>query len=352
MLALPFVTFDWTLAWWTHLSARRGSLTDELRLFVFRDSARQLLGVAPMMVTRRVNAGPLSIKQLQFLGADVNITELRCIAAPVEHLERIHDELVQHLSRAREFDWIKFTGLSGAGPRQRVQSQFGKIQWEREVPNFILPLKPTWEEFKSGLSRNIKESLRKCYNAPKRDGLAFEFQTVTDPAQIDAAVSEFLRLHALRAQLADTVVHPNVFRDESAQHFLRDVCQRFSAQRRLHVFQLRHDNRIIATRIGLACGDSLYLYYSGYDPDYAKYSVMTTTVAEAIQYAIAQGFQSINLSVGRDVSKERWKPEEVPYCEVEVLSPGLLSSFKYSLFKLASSGLKDSWLGKLVARNA
>jgi CelD/BcsL family acetyltransferase involved in cellulose biosynthesis len=59
--------------------------------------------------------------------------------------------------------------------------------------------------------------------------------------------------------------------------------------------------------------DSLYLYYSGFDPQWARYSVMTTTMAEAIKYAIAQGLNTVNLSPTKDISKTRWGPREVIY---------------------------------------
>ena len=69
--------------------------------------------------------------------------------------------------------------------------------------------------------------------------------------------------------------------------------------------------------------DSLYLYYSGYDPTYARYSVMTTVVAEAIKFAIANGFRTVNLSTGSDESKLRWKPRVRIYREASLVSPSL-----------------------------
>ncbi len=358
VLQLPFVTFDWVVAWWTHLRSQRVAIKDELYIITFREQDGRLAGVAPMMVTCRPNAGPLSMRQLQFIGADTNITELRCIAAPVEDMETIYAALVAYLqTKPVACDWLKLTGIvQGTSVPEKVKAAFGDIGWSREVPNFYLELKPTWAEFKSGLSRNIKESLRKCYNAPKRDGLEFEFSVVNDGADMEVAISEFLRLHGQRAQLAETVVHPDVFRAESSRLFLFDVCRRFAGRDKLRAFQLKYQGAVIATRIGFVMGDSLYLYYSGYDPAFAKYSAMTTTVAEAIQYAIANGFRTVNLSTGRDVSKERWSPMELTYHELEVASASPLGAFKYRVFNVASNSLKTnplgSWLGKLIARNA
>src|SRR6185437_12384817 len=72
-------------------------------------------------------------------------------------------------------------------------------------------------------------------------------------------------------------------------------------------------SQIVAMRIGFVVGDSLYLYYSGFDPQWSRYGVMTTTVAEAIKYAIAQGLKTVNLSPSLDMSKARWSPRQVDY---------------------------------------
>jgi CelD/BcsL family acetyltransferase involved in cellulose biosynthesis len=88
-----------------------------------------------------------------------------------------------------------------------------------------------------------------------------------------------------------------------------------------HVFQLKIGGAVVATRVGFSFGRTLYLYYSGYDPAWAKYSVMTTAVAEAIKWAIARGFDIVNLSTGNDVSKTRWGPEEKLFHSVVLQAP-------------------------------
>jgi CelD/BcsL family acetyltransferase involved in cellulose biosynthesis len=80
----------------------------------------------------------------------------------------------------------------------------------------------------------------------------------------------------------------------------------------VRVFQLEIAGQVVASRIGFIVSGSLYLYYSGFDPEWSKYSVMTTAVAEAIKYAIEQGLKTVNLSPGNDISKTRWGPRAVP----------------------------------------
>ena len=95
------------------------------------------------------------------------------------------------------------------------------------------------------------------------------------------------------ARVSQTAVtHPNRFASSGFARFsLRGLREAGCAREWSASFQLKVGEQIVALRIGFAVGTSLYLYYSGFDDAWARYSVMTTTVAEAIKYAIAQRLQ-------------------------------------------------------------
>ncbi|HYQ03521.1 MAG TPA: GNAT family N-acetyltransferase [Polyangiaceae bacterium] len=358
MVRLPFVSFDWVQAWWRHLHADSVGVKDELYVRAFRGSRAELRGVVPLMRTRRPGFGPLRLRQLQPFGADPNITEIRGIASAPEDAGDILRALLDHLrSCASEWDFVELTGVPAVHSELVNATGFGAARWVRDVPNYYLPLPATWDEFKSKLSRNIKESLRKCYNAPKRDGLAIKLEVVQSRADARAAVNEFFRLHQARSKLEDTIRHVDVFGAEESRAFLLDVCDRFAARGSLFIFQLKIADAVVATRIGFRCQDTLYLYYSGYDPQYARYSIMTTTVAEAIQFAIAHGFKTVNLSTGNDVSKLRWGPEEAVYRDALLIAPslrGAIAHESYALVRRQLDGgpLSQARLTKFLSRRA
>jgi CelD/BcsL family acetyltransferase involved in cellulose biosynthesis len=341
---LPFLTFDWLYTWWIHLRARRPGVRDELFLHVFRDHGGKLRGVVPLMRTRRPAYGPLRLRQLQFLGADPNITEIRSIVAAPEDMGAVVRGLVEQLrASASEWDFMQFTGLPAEHTNCIDASAFRTVRWVYDMPNYVLKLAPTWDEFRSKLSRNIKESLRKCYNAPKRDGVEFELEVVRRPSEVPGAIAAFLRLHEARSQREDTVRHGNVFGGPRRRDFLLDVCTRFAEVDRLRIFQLKIAGAVVATRIGLCCHDSLYLYYSGFDSEYSRYSIMTTTVAEALQFAIREGFKTVNLSTGNDVSKLRWGPDEHIYRELLLVSPSLRGAIAHESYSLVRRGFEAAF---------
>lgn len=306
---LPFRTAAWTLAWWQHLRQHRAAVRDSLAIRTIRTEGGRLIGVAPLLCTERPGVGLIRTRRLAFIGADPNVTELRGPLFHPDHQVACVTALATDLRRcSSEWDWMVWSGIPSGGPAEAALSEV--VTWQRSVPYYTLTLEPDWEQFRGKLGRNIKESLRKCYNSLKRDGFLLSFEVVTDQNKLDAALADFFRLHAARACLRDTVVHADLFGQESFRRFLRDVCGRFAALGALRVYRLFVSGRLAASRIGFVLGGSVYFYYSGYDPEFRQYSVMTTTTVEAIKSAFAEGIGSVNLSTGNDVSKTRWSPVE------------------------------------------
>jgi CelD/BcsL family acetyltransferase involved in cellulose biosynthesis len=307
---LPFALHEWHLTWCQHFLDRPPHRDDRPLFYVLRNGAAECVAIIPFIISRR-RVGPLRFVFLRLVGMERLLTEIRAplVESGYEHLaiRAVRDSLANSI----DWDWIHWNGFGGA--LDEALRIGGRLQRQPSFPYYLLDLPPTWGEFHCGLKRNIRESLRHCYNSLERDGLHFELQVITERAGVRAALDRFLELHALRANLRNTVIHPDHFANPVERSFLYAICERLSESRALRLFCLRIGAQTVAMRIGFVVGDSLYLYYSGYDPKWSRYSVMTTTVAEAIKYAIAQGLRTVNLSTGSDVSKTRWGPRELQY---------------------------------------
>jgi CelD/BcsL family acetyltransferase involved in cellulose biosynthesis len=349
---LPFALHDWHIAWWKHFPKPSGSVRDDLRIYVARDDGGSCVGLVPFVLTRR-GRGALSVRTLAIVGPDPNITEIRgpLVARGFEAptARAVHAALAADNS----WDWIHWSCVGGAFGEALVIA--GPIEWEEPVPDYVLDLAPTWEEFRGSLKRNIRESLRHCYNSLKRDALRYRAFIAQTPAEVRAGVDTFLRLHAIRGGVEGMVAHADRFQSESARAFLYDVCDRLARRGIARVVMLEVEGQIVAARIAFVLGTSMYLYYSGFDPRWGKYSVMTTVVAEAIKHAIEQGLTTVNLSTGTDVSKTRWGARAVPLENAVERRDGLRSRLAYAAYQRAMDGGVPPWatmlLGALPKRN-
>jgi CelD/BcsL family acetyltransferase involved in cellulose biosynthesis len=330
---LPFATHDWHVAWCRHILNSNPRILDQPNFFVVRNLSGECVAILPFIVSRR-RVGRFKIAAVNMLGADPHLTEIRAPLMVSGYENSIAAAVQPLLARIEGWDWVHWTGSSAAFGA--ALSTHGTLIWEPVLKDFVLDLPPTWDEFRKGLKRNIRESLRHCYNSLKRDNHSFEFRVVENGPDVAAGVARFFDLHLMRAEMTRGE-HPDRFSTPIFRDFLQEICRRFADRGALRLFQLKIGGKIVATWVGFVAADSIYFYNSGFDPAWARYSVMTTTVAEAIKYAIGQGFKSINLSADEDVSKTRWSPRQVEYLSAYQLGTRLRSRLALQTYLRARS---------------
>ena len=308
---VPFQTLFWNDTWWKHFGGSSRLETKRLLLFVLR-SGEDIVGFFPMFRQVVAFAGVDLIRFLKPLGGDKNLTELRTGIVKPGYERSAYAALLDYFLRTdRAWDVISLP----AGPTE-IGDLYDNISIAHPklplIEGFALELSADWETFRGTLKRNIKESIRKCQNSFKRDGIELDFACLSDAAAIRETLPEFFRLHTMRASQKDGNYHRDVFEAAYARQFL-DLLVNDAEKSGIRLFVLKHGERLVAARLGFQTERGTYLYYSGYDSDYGKYSVMTRLVVDAIRDAIVRGQTSMHFSFGRDVSKTRWGPQELLY---------------------------------------
>jgi GNAT acetyltransferase-like protein len=310
----PFTSPIWNQLWWKHF-ARDGLLRrDEFLVLALRDDSGGLVAIAPLMRTEVPSFGPFRIRKVQFFGTDPSLTEIRGIVCPVEQQGKVVDALIGYFANTKK-DWESFNWsgirLDGEAHRHFVSSE--DIKTIRTLTDYIISLPGRWEEFQSRLSNNTRKSLRKGYEFVDRDGHKIALRVIRRHEELGDALERFFKLHRARAGATGMKPHRDSFAQRKHRNFLRDIAQSLGVRDQLRVFELEIGGEIVASRVAIAFESQLYLYFSGYDPKWRQYSVMTTLMAEIIKWAIESGFTLINLSTGTDLSKLRWKPTEVGF---------------------------------------
>ena len=338
----PFALHEWHAAWVRQFLNLDSKVADELAVLALRNTAGDCVSIVPLVISRR-RFGPARVVSINLLGADPSTTESRTPLIEPGYENAVARALRGQLDAIPDWDWINWSGIAaGFGT---VLARAGRMRLQAEAPGYLLRLAPTWHEFRGGLKRNIRESLRHCYNSLRRDGLEFAFEVAADTAAVRRGLERFFELHAKRAHMPGTVDHPDHFATDVSRRFLFDVCERLAARGAARVFQLRIGAEIVAVRVGFVVGGCLSLYYSGFDPGWARYGVMTTTIAEAMKYAIESGLETVNLSRGTDISKTRWGPAVVPYVCVSESHRRLGSRLAYHCYNSVRSGKGlPSWI--------
>lgn len=317
--SLPFQTPAWCLEWFKTFQAHSFWRRDTLLLKAFYCQNR-LVAVVPMVKTRLGVSARLSVAVYRPIGSDPNLTEVRAPLMAPGFEAAVAKSLLHHIRTQTGVHKVML-------PTALLDDALAPWQgWQmldtRTVVMYRLALGTDWATFKTGLKRNIKESLRRCHNSLARESLSPRLEVVDDAGAIAQRLDAFYALHGKRAALATTVSHPDYFSKAKHREFLAGVLAHCNASPGLqpYLFCLWIEDQCVAMRMGFRTTQELYFYYSGYEPDWSQYSVMTTLVAEMLQWAIQQGIPSANLSVGTDVSKTRWSPSEQTFTETFLVS--------------------------------
>jgi FixJ family two-component response regulator len=330
----PFTSPLWARLWWQHLPQARLAIRQQFFVHAVRDETGRLLAIAPLVITHRPGFGPLQLRLLQFFGAaDGSITEHRCIICHEHDEPRVMQALASYLYDHREkWDVFVWTGIR--------DSEFAKdrpdspLQVFKTIPYYLVPLPDSWEKFRSSLSPNMKEAIRKCYRHLARDGHAFTFRAIAKPEDVPRSLERLLALHSERARLKYAIRHRDLFAKPARRAFIADVARLMAERNQLRIFELEVGGKVVASRVAFLLGDELYLYYSGYDLEWRKHSIMTTLMCECFKWAIERGIKTVNLSKGRDPSKLRWRGREATFYDALLMSPtrrGDLVSRAYDL---------------------
>jgi CelD/BcsL family acetyltransferase involved in cellulose biosynthesis len=331
---LPFALQEWHLSWCANFLNRDPHVREWPLFCILRENAGECVAIVPLIFTRR-SVGPLKLGTVSLIGADPGLTEIRSPLVKPGHERLCVRAVHESVAKVPDWDWIQWSGMSAA-LTDAIACETTP-QWCRVSDDYVLNLPSSWEEFRAGLKRNARESVRHCYNSLKRDGHVFEFVVAREREEVRTALGRFLELHAMRANMAWGTKHPNRFSHRSLQDFLYDVCNSLAARDAVRVFQLRIGAEIVASRIGFVVGNSVYMYYSGFDPAWGRYSVMTTTLIEAFKYAIANGLRVVNLSLTGEQSKLRWRPHLVEFRTALVGRVSLSSRIKFGAYRAAMS---------------
>jgi len=328
---MPFTGPLWHELWWRYYRRHSVVVRDEFLVCTVRDEEGRLVGVAPLMRTHHPGVGPFRLREIQFFGADPNMTELRGVACRPECQMEVLQSLSRYFgSNALGWNWFRWQGIRADVPPPPIRSRTGgDFTWLREVPDYILDLPSTWEEFDKACTSRVRKKLRSCYRLLERNGHAFRFHIVSDPSSVADALAAFYSLHTERTAVRSS----DVFASSRARKFLDEFCRFMADRDQLRIFEIKIQDVVVATRIGFKLGKELYLYHSGNAIAWDRYSIMTTLLAETIKSAIEQGYTLVNLSTGNDRSKTRWRPREVKFVDGVEIAPGIVNAYLFAAFE-------------------
>lgn len=299
-LPSPFQSWDWNRTWWRYFGSGR-----RLQLLVFRDGS-QVVGIAQLFERRYLGSMRLLAPLGWGDGHDQRLTEQLEFIFPAGD-PRPWRALAAWLGEQRRcLVWLP--GLTGAEAwPPSIQARLVMATRERYHHR---GLPQTWEQLATHLNKSMRDNVRYYPRLMLRHGHPFAFDVASSPEHVSASLPTLFRFHRLRANIQLEVQHADHFCAPSRRAFMLEAAPLLASLGQLRIGVLRVAGRPIAAQMWLEKAHTMFLYYSGYEPSWSRYSVALIATVEAIKDGISRGIDRLEFLLGGGQSKRRWDTEQ------------------------------------------
>lgn len=294
-----FLTWTWVSTWLETLGRDHRPLVVTAR----DPSDGSLVGMAPLAIENRKRLPLPPHRALVMIGAH---------QAAADHLDLVvrtgHIHVAEALwSAARHTgDWhlLDLDGLRPGSHLAGYALRTSEPISNRSSPCPYITLPGSWEDFRAGLGRNLRQNLGRYARKLDREASGEVRETlVSGPGAAEAAVVDLAALH--RRSWAATG-EATTFLDPGMVEFHRLLAPRLDRDGRLRLHRLDVGDRVAAIIYCFRHGDVMSFYQTGYDPELSRYGPGRRLMAAAIRSAIEEGAKEFDLLRGDEDHKRRW----------------------------------------------
>jgi CelD/BcsL family acetyltransferase involved in cellulose biosynthesis len=293
----PFLCHEWFRTWWDCFGGGRA-----LHIIVARRNDK-ILAIAPLM-RERSQAYGIPVRKLDLLHNDHTPRADVIVAGSADEGYRAIWAALQ--DTRDEWDLLQLSRLPQDSPTRAAFEQLaGEAQcatgvWRGDVSPY-LALSGTWESYLASLSAKFRSNLRNRLSRLTKLGEP-ALEVLEDADAIERARGDALRLEASgwKAQAGTSICS-----DPAVERFYTRLAERATDRGWLRLLFLTAGGQRIATSYGSCYRGRLFLFKTGYDPEYATCSPFKLLTYFAIQAAYAEGLSEVDF-LG-DV--EPWKLE-------------------------------------------
>jgi CelD/BcsL family acetyltransferase involved in cellulose biosynthesis len=291
--ASPFLTWEWLLPWWRHLSG-----SSRLRMLTAHAGGR-LIAVAPF----RLGKGVARLPCLDLLGTgeagsdylDV-ITRSGFEAEGLDAIERFI--VAQNMA-------LRLTHLSSCAAAISLANRLERRRWiQATTPGGTCPYirlsGHTWDSYLATLGASHRANVRRRLRALEQK-FDVQFDQVSADDDRRDALERLTQYHGRRFG-----ERGSAFRTASLRAFHDEATRRFLDRGWLRMFVLRVNGAPAAVMYGVLYNGTFYFYQHGFDDSYQQHSIGLVLMALSIRTAIEQGASEFDLLWGTEPYKFLW----------------------------------------------
>jgi CelD/BcsL family acetyltransferase involved in cellulose biosynthesis len=171
------------------------------------------------------------------------------------------------------------------------------VHEEREAVAPRLALPASFDDYLASLGKKDRHELRRKLRRFFDSGADATSEVYSTQADVVAHMEEFLELHTRSRQDKTDFMTP------AMENFFRRMASAMSAEGLVRLFILYVNKKPVASVFCFDAGNQLYMYNSGYDPDYSKLSVGLVSKVQCLRWSIENGKEYLDFLRGNEPYK-------------------------------------------------
>ncbi|NWF86642.1 GNAT family N-acetyltransferase [Candidatus Bathyarchaeota archaeon] len=319
-----FLTWEWLSTWWKHFGKEKKNLV----LLVMDEN--EVVGIAPLMLSKYKLPGFGSIKKVEFIGSrQSDYNNFIIIKKEAECLRLITEYLTDSVEH---WDWIELKEIPETAKKAHyLEKLFRDISFSLRLRTRIcnicpyVPLPDSFDQLINGLSKNMRQNLNK-YQRRIKENYHVELKRYDEARlSVKEAMELFITLHEKRWILKGL---PGAFRNnDTFRNFHMEIAERFANSGWLGLYFLMSDGEPVSAQYTFEYGQKMYYYLAGFDPEYSNYSVGNLMTLYLLERCIKKGFREYDMMRGIEPYKAWWTQSYKRNFEIRLVRGGLLRNF-------------------------
>ncbi|MDK2980676.1 MAG: hypothetical protein PWQ55_1023 [Chloroflexota bacterium] len=299
---VPFLRHGYLASWWQY---KGGGEWDDAQLQII--SARkdgQLIGIAPLFSATHEGRA-----KLLFLGS-IEISDYLDFIHDPKYSAEFFEALFDYLS-SDDFDGpheallynIPEQSLTRTYVEKECKKHGCQMQAEQAYHTPIIHLADDWDNYLAGIDKKQRHEIRRKMRRAAEDPQEIRWYIVDDPQTLDAEIDAFFDLMVTDDEKKAFLTDP--MRDQ-----LRSIMQWAFKENFLQLSFMTIAGKKAAAYLCFDYGDRIWVYNSGFDPQFREFSPGWVMLSYLIQHAIELGKKHFDFMRGDEEYKYRFGADD------------------------------------------
>ena len=279
--SVPFLRYEYQSAWWQTLGGGEWP-QGELLIVTGRQDDGQLFGIAPLFFTKNREGNPA----LMFIGS-IEISDYLDVIAPVGQLKLFLEGVLDCLTHTNVPEWevIDLYNLIDTSPTlpllQEIAGKRGLSYTQDTLQHCpYIPLPGDWEAYLAGIDKKQRHEIRRKLRRSEEHELLVRWLIAENGDGLEGEIDEFLGLMAF-----DPEKQAFFERNEKMRRQMFLTAQAAAKAGWLQLAFIEVGGKKAAGYMNFDFGNQIWVYNSGFNPQYRELSLGWVLLARLLQWA-------------------------------------------------------------------